>query len=370
MEKVKRPNDQMTPIERKKAIESGQEFDRFPCIPFMGEFKCQFTGISFRDFWYDPEKMAKAEIAAFNRYGYDRIVIGPNTRGITEALGGRFVYPEKGLPYADKPFLKQYEQLEEMEPVRAETDSRIQVFADTAKRLEEAGKIVPMEMSIGGPFTIASQLRGVELLLRDTRKCSDSIMKLLRIVTDSQKSCIDMAARYGFGIAMADPVANPALIGPKLYEKFVFPFTKELTDYALEKTGKKVSLHMCGTTYSIWKYLRQYELNELSLDNIIDLERAAKELGDAVPIAGNVDPVEIVMNGTKEEIYEGVKACISVGKSAKKGYHLATGCDIPETTLPQKIDWFMEAARECGNGRQGQKIHVMQKMCGESGNGR
>ena len=128
-----------------------------------------------------------------------------------------------------------------------------------------------------------------------------------------------MAAQYGLGIAMADPVANPALIGPKMYEKFVFPYTKELTDYAYEKTGHKVSLHMCGDTRSIWKYLGQYQLNELSLDNIIDIKQAADEIGSEVPIAGNVDPVSIV-----------------------------TGCDIPETTDPQKIDWFMDAARAYG----------------------
>ena len=59
-----------------------------------------------------------------------------------------------------------------------------------------------------------------------------------------------------------------------------------------EKTGKKVSLHMCGATYSIWKYIEQYQLNEISLDNIVDLDRAARELGGKVPIAGNVDPVQ------------------------------------------------------------------------------
>lgn len=351
MEKVRRPIDSMTPVERKKAMEFGREFDRYPCIPFTGEFKCQFTGISYRDFWYDPDKMAETELIAFNRYGYDRIVIGPNTRGITEALGGRFVYPEKGLPYADRPVLRDYGQLEEMEPVDAGRSPRIQIFAEEAKRLAEAGEIVPVEMSIGGPFTIASSLRGVEILLRDTRKCPEAVMKLLRLVADSQKSCIDMAADYGFGIAMADPVANPALIGPKMYERFVFPFTRELTEYACKKTGQKVSLHMCGTTYSIWKYLRQYELNELSLDNVIDLGRAVEELGDAVPVAGNVDPVEIVMNGTREEIYGGVRRCIEIGRSAKKGYHLVTGCDIPETTSPQKVDWFMEAARKYGARR-------------------
>lgn len=181
--------------------------------------------------------------------------------------------------------------------------------------------------------------------MRDCRKYPEEVLRLLRIITDSQKSCIDMAAKYGLGIAMADPVANPALIGPKMYEKFVFPFTKELTDYTAERTGRKVSLHMCGKTNSIWKYLAQYELNEVSLDNIIDLRQAAEEIGKYVPVAGNVDPVEIVMNGSREEIIEAVRSCIDAGKRAEKGFTLATGCDIPEITGPEQVDCFMEGVR-------------------------
>ena len=239
-----------------------------------------------------------------------------------------------------------YGLLDQMEPVDAGRNGRIRTFAGEAKILAaEAEDIVPIEISIGGPFTIASNLRGVEALLRDLKKCPDKVHRLLRLITDSQKSCIDMAAEYGFGTAMADPVANPALIGPKMYEKFVYPYTKELTDYAFARTGERVSLHMCGKTYSIWKYLCRYELNELSLDNIIDLERAVQELGDQIPIAGNVDPVEVVMNGSREEIFQAVRYCIETGRNAKKGYVLATGCDVPDTTDPMQIDWLMEAVR-------------------------
>lgn len=338
--------DAMTPRERKKAILEGKDYDRFPAIPFLSELKCFLSGISIRDFWHDPQKMVEAEIVAFERFGYDRIVIGPNTRGITEALGGEFVYPEQGIPYIETPLLKDLERLDTLEAAETKNSKRLQVFREAARRMQEAaGEIVPVEASVGGPFTIASNLRGVERLLRDCRKNPDEVQKLLRIITDTQKNYIDTAAECGIGIAMADPVANPALIGPKMYEKYVFPYTKELTDYALEKTGEKVSLHMCGATYTIWKYIGQYALNEISLDNIVDLDRAAEELGKNVPIAGNVDPVEIVMNGTKEEIFGAVKRCIDAGKRAEKGYHLATGCDIPEQTKPEKVDWFMEAAR-------------------------
>ena len=208
------------------------------------------------------------------------------------------------------------------------------------------GDIVPLEMMIGGPFTSASILRGIELLLRDCRKEQESVHRLLRMITDSQKSCIDLAAEYGYGIAMADPVANPALIGPRMYKEYVFPYTKELTEYAQKKTGYKVSLHMCGKTYAIWEYLRQYPLNELSLDNVIDLERAVEELGAYIPIAGNVDPVSVILNGTKEEIFKATKRCIDIGSKADKGYIVAPGCDIPETTEARQVRFFMDAVRK------------------------
>lgn len=288
--------------------------------------------------------MAEAELLAYNRFGFDRLSIGPNTVGISAAIGCQ-------LPDYDpvKKVLDRYEKLDRLEPIIAKGHPEIQRFIDAAEMLmESAGEIVPIEASIGGPFTIASFLREIELLLKDCLRSPEEIHRLMWIIVDSQKSVIDVMAELGLGIAMADHVANPALIGPRFYSKFVFPYTKELTDYAYEKTGKKVSLHMCGETYSIWKYVGQYQLNEISLDNIVDLDRAANEIGKLVPIAGNVDPVEIMMNGTKEDIFTAVKKCINAGRKAEKGFHLTTGCDIPDGTAIEKMDWFMEAARLYG----------------------
>lgn len=337
--------DQMTPIERIAAIENGKPYDRMPVVPFIGNMRLLFLGVDSEEYWQSAEHMVNGEILAYNKFGFDRLNIGPNTRGITDALSLQLAPAEAG-----KAVIDDYKKLDNMEPINAFTNPELERFFHAAEMLsEKAGKIVPIEASIGGPFTIMSFLRGIETLLRDCRRKPEEIHRLMRIVIDSQKSCVDKLSEYGVGIAMADPVANPVLIGPRFYEKFVFPYTKELTDYIYEKTQKKVSLHMCGETYSTWKYLSQYHVNEISLDNIVDLERAANELGEYVPIAGNVDPVEIVMKGTKKQIFEGVRSCIEKGKTAKKGYHLTTGCDIPDGTAIEKMDWFMEAARRYGH---------------------
>lgn len=338
--------DDMTPIQRRLAITQGKDYDRVPCVPFMSEFKALLCNISIYDFWHSPQKIAQTETACFKRYEYDRIIIGPNTRGISDAMGAESVYPDQGVPYAARPLLNNYHMLSALEPLNAASHPRIQVFVQAAELLKDTvGELVPLEMSIGGPFTIASQLRGTEQLLRDLVKNPEEVRHLLQLIAKSQKSCIDLAGRLGVGVAMADPVANPSLIGPRMYEKFVFPVTRDLTQYALKKTGRGVSLHMCGNTVKIWKFLKQYPLNELSLDNIIDLNQAAAELGDAVPIAGNVDPVETILRGTREDIFRDVHNCITAGSKARKGYTLATGCDIPNQTEPGQIDFFMEAAR-------------------------
>lgn len=138
---------------------------------------------------------------------------------------------------------------------------------------KEAENLVPLESKYRRPFTIASNLRGVEYLLRDCRKKPEEVHRLLEIITQTQMSCIEMVAEYGMGIAMGRSGCKSGSDRTEDVRGICLPYTKQLTDYTVKKTGKKVSLHMCGNTYSIWKYLVQYELNELSLDNIIDLQR-------------------------------------------------------------------------------------------------
>ena len=235
MKIAKYTKDQMTPIERIEAIENGKPYDRIPVVPFIGNMRLLFLGVDSEEYWQSAEHMVNGEILAYNRFGFDRLLLGPNTRGISDALSLQFTKSDDA-----KPVMDDYSKLDGMEPVIASLNPEIARFLHAAEMLsEKAGDIVPIEASVGGPFTIASFLRGIEILLRDCRRKPEEIHRLMRIIIDSQKSCVDELAKFGVGIAMADPVANPALIGPRFYEKFVFPYTKELTDYIYEKTKKK-----------------------------------------------------------------------------------------------------------------------------------
>ena len=73
----------------------------------------------------------------------------------------------------------------------------------------------------------------------------------MQYVADACKAWIDLVAPLGVGISMADPLASPSVLNPKLFGEYVFPYFVQIVDHAWKKTGQKPSLHMCGLTYKI-----------------------------------------------------------------------------------------------------------------------
>lgn len=86
----------------------------------------------------------------------------------------------------------------------------------------------------------------------------------------------------------------------------------------------------------------------LSIDNLVDLEYVKGQVGKRLPILGNVPPVDVLMLGSRSDIFESVKTCILKGKDSPKGYIVASGCDITQNVPVENIDHMMEAVRKYG----------------------
>jgi uroporphyrinogen decarboxylase len=87
-------SDQMTPKERLTAIREGKQVDRLSLNAFIGEHAAWIQGLSVSEYHHSPEKMAKAQIDAYRKYGTDGISVGVGLTGIAEALGSRIGYPD------------------------------------------------------------------------------------------------------------------------------------------------------------------------------------------------------------------------------------------------------------------------------------
>lgn len=341
--------DEMNPIERMQAIAAGKPFDRIPFVPLLGETASHLIGTTVSKYRHSAQLMAEVEIVTYQMFGQDGVGAGPGYQGLAEALGTKLKYPENNTPYLEEPAIKDWGDLEHLEPADPKKAGRIPLYIETLKILKDKlGKEVPVGSFIGGPLSTAAFVRGTDNLLRDLHKNPGNVHRLMQLVTDSALLYIDAVIDLGCGVSIADPVASGTMISATNFHEFVKPYLTQYADRVRERTGLGPMLHICGNTTSIWRDMVETGAGTLSLDNVVDLGKAKKQVGNEVCLMGNVDPVSVLARGTQEEIHDAVRHCLSQACDSPKGYVLATGCQIPLGTSAENIQCFANAARTLG----------------------
>ena len=123
--------------------------------------------------------------------------------------------------------------------------------------------------------------------------------------------------------------------------------------YGTEKImGSRPGAHICGKTSPIWSNLADAGLFSFSIDNCEDLEFAKREVGDRMRFAGNVPPIEVMKDGSIDDVIEACKDCLRKCGDNPKGYILNTGCQLPIGTPKRNVEAFIYAARKYGRGAQ------------------
>ncbi|MDO5457339.1 MAG: uroporphyrinogen decarboxylase family protein [Atopococcus tabaci] len=345
----KHPKDQMTPKERSEAIKNNQPFDRLPVSLFATEIKARMIDCKMRDLYKNVDRIVEAEVYVFNTYGSDGLSSGPNSYGIAEALGANVTYPKDNIPRIEEAVIEDYSQLTEMNLIDVINEAPIQIYLEATERLSALAEgITGVGVSIGGPLTIAAYLRDTTQLMKDFIKKPDQAEELLDRVVQAQKKCVDAFLEYDVSFSLGDPIASPAIISPRQFEKFAKPYLAELADYIYEKTGRGPSLHICGKTEAIWESIKELNISAFSLDNEVDIGEANRFFGDKIAVTGNIPPVDVIYNGSQEEIEESVRQCIEKAYDTPAGFVIAPGCNLPISTPIENVGFFMDAARKYG----------------------
>ena len=73
-------------------------------------------------------------------------------------------------------------------------------------------------------------------------------------------------------------------------------------------------------------------------------------VGDRMMILGNVPPVDVLKNGTIDDVIHSVQQCLIKCSDSPMGYMLAVGCQIPVGTPIENLRAYVYAARRYGRG--------------------
>jgi len=127
-------------------------------------------------------------------------------------------------------------------------------------------------------------------------------------------------------IGVGDAAAS--LIGPKLYFDYVLPYEQRLVE-ALHAMGTRIRLHICGNTRKLFRGMAAVGAEQVDLDWMAPLSEARKEMGPLRTLAGNIDPVRVLRNGTPDTIESALEEC---SRQACGHYIVSAGCEVPRDT--------------------------------------
>lgn len=339
--------DIMTPNERLEAFSANLPMDRVVCVPMVAGSAAHLIGRTIKDFQLDPEVLAHSLIAAYRRYKYDSVGVCTNCSIMAEAMGAILIYPEDDVASCDVPILKNKEDINKIKIATPE-DGNLWVFYKAAEIcLKEIGHEITPSIAVAGPFTTAATLRGVEDFARDIYMDPEFCHKLLRLSTESIKNHIRAIMKTGASVGtIADPIASGSLISAKTFEKFAFPYIKELVDFTHELSSS-IGLHICGKGEKILKLMVDTGADLISIDDV-DLEYAKRIVAGKAVLVGNISTTDEMLFGPVERIKESCIKALDIMKDYEGKYILATSCDLSPVTPWEHIDAMMDVARSYG----------------------
>ncbi|MBG9986040.1 uroporphyrinogen decarboxylase family protein [Facklamia sp. DSM 111018] len=328
---------------------NGQKVERKPVVLFENIFAAKLMGLSYAESEKTAELISQKIINCYKQYDVDDVSLSFGTKGITVPLGAKLNTHSK-LPESLRTYpLKEVHEIEyiDLANIRPSKNPRLQKLLDAYSLINQHfNQLISVRICIGAPFSLASNLIGPEKFLRLLRTEPKASQGLLSFASKAIKLVIDEWSVFAnVHFHFSDPFASGDLISPRTYEQFALPYTEEVVKYLKEKK-KNSSLHICGNTSRILSLMADTGIDCLSLDQKVDLEQAKKEVGHRLILLGNVDPVAVLQNGNKKEIYQAVKACFESAGESPKGFIIAPGCDLTYDTPAENIQYFVEVAKK------------------------
>ncbi len=341
-------SEQLTPIERLTYYAKGQDIDRLPCVPIVGNTAARVIGAKVSDFAGNGKLIAKAHIKAYKLFKYDIIRIFTDLYTQAEAMGAKVHYPYDETAYLEAPAISDISQIDKLSPADPYKDGNLPHHIEAMKiAVESVGKEVTVTGAVTCPFTNASFLIGAENLVRLTLKDPEKVHKLCEISLETNLRYAKAIIDAGCTPSLTDAMSSSTVISPNQFKEFSYPYLKRLIEY-IHSRGKTVTLHICGKTNKIWDLMAEAGADCISIDNDADLLEAKHKVGHKVRLMGNVRPSEIMLEGTEDDVKRATIECIKKAYDNPKGFIVASGCSLPTETPFRNIHAMLDTVREVG----------------------
>ncbi len=321
----------------------GRPVDRLPLMPITMMFACDQIGAKYRDYCTDYRVMVEGQLRTAEKFGLDYVNTMSDPAREAADCGAKVEYfdnqpvaiVEDQALLADKTALARLKIPDPLGGGRMHNGIKA-----LALYKQKVGGQLLIEGWIEGPIAEAADLRGINTLMLDFYDDPQFVRDLFEFVLEMElrfaKAQVEAGAE---SIGVGDAAAS--LIGPQIYEEFVWPYEKKMVD-AIHAMGAKVRMHICGNIRRILGGVGKLGCDIVDVDSLVTLTECREKMGAGQVLLGNLNPVAVMRDGSVADVNRVVAEC---HHQAGARFIVGAGCEVPRDTPLENFRALAEYAR-------------------------
>jgi uroporphyrinogen decarboxylase len=302
-----------------------------PWVPFTGVHAGYIKGYTAKEVLQDREKLVESLLEAQKLYNPDGMPVVFDLQVEAEILGCELLWADDNPPSVKTHPLKDIDEVPCKCTIPTAMDGRLPMILDAMGTIRPLLPDVALYGLICGPLTLASHLRGNDLLM-DILMEPEYAEELLDYCTAVAYKMIDLYVEAGMDIiGVVDPLVSQ--ISASTFNEVVAPFYTAIFDYIRNKNVAS-SFFVCGNATTQLEELCKTGPDNLSIDENVDIKKA-KETTDryGIVIGGNIPLTTTMLHGNQMDNMQYVSEMMEMSGN----YIVSPGCDMPYNTPIENV---------------------------------
>ena len=212
-------------------------------------------------------------------------------------------------------------------------------------------RIFVMAGFLYGLFENTWQPLGMERFAVALRKELGFLKRVIKFYEDHFCLMLEAWADAGVpGAVYTDDQAfrSGPMVNPRVHFELYTESFRRITETA-HRLGMKIIVHSCGNVYDLLEWFADCGfdgVHALEPTAGIELARVKEMVGDRMCLVGNVDITHILVDATREEVFEDVRRRIAA--AGPGGGYILAPTNSHEDMSVERLRWMLEAVEEYG----------------------
>lgn len=306
--------------------------------PVVYEHAARFINRSPWEVSRAADLLFQAHAMAFRFYRHSPIVVGIDIYNLeAEAYGARInAATGNETPAISEPICSSAADICRLPILEPESSGRIPMVISVGVKLAEEFPTARISIPVSGPFSIASNLMGLENLLTEMIVNPPAVQAALHHLVLGQWRLCEMILERGLSLSVFESAATPPLISPDMFRQVALPPLKALLQQVSHSSTGNTALIMGGDTAPILNDLVATGAQYLICPAETDQQLFLKKMQDypQVMVRININPA-ILSAGNLAAIFQEADRVLGLARRREKAC-IGTGI-LPYEIEPELV---------------------------------